>query len=106
MDKITKKSLPTVRIIKYKKKHSIIYITPICQIIVDYLQYEEAMVVYFWLRCSEPVRPCIDISNITEREYLKPRAIPWPKFNNIEKLYIPNIGVEITNKILFQLIFI
>lgn len=56
--------MPSISIIPLRPKHKLFYITNLCQIIVDYCQYEQALKLYKWLHCLRPERPILKLSEV------------------------------------------
>jgi hypothetical protein len=95
------KPVTRIRIIQYINKHPLFRSILLSQLILDYLQYEEAIQIYSLLHCKEPIKPCIPtqlLHNILELktgEYL-----PWLISPSVNIWYIPNGKIRISNKIL------
>jgi hypothetical protein len=106
MDDGKLKNILRIRIIRCICRHSLFQIVSLCQIILDYLSYEEAVEIYTWVKCKRPIRPCVDISLIDDKGYLKSEATLWLRKNNILFWYVPVTGLEVSNKILFSLLYI
>lgn len=98
------KSYPHIRIIQYINKHPLFKSNLLPKIILDYLQYEEAIQIYYLLHCKEPIRPCIstellhDIPKVKTGEFL-----PWLISPNVKTWYIPSGEIRINTKMLAYL---
>src|SRR5579883_1863289 len=55
----------------------LIAIQDICQLILECLFYEEAILYYRWFECKEPTRPSLKIKEIYETLTLKSKIIPY-----------------------------
>jgi hypothetical protein len=97
MSEITQTQPPSI--IEY----FIFHISGLSQIILDYLQYEESILLFSHFQCKEPIRPCIDMTRLGEG-YSVSQIIPWSEFSQKENWYIPASDFEMTNKILYSIL--
>jgi hypothetical protein len=77
-------------------RHLLFKTIALCQVILDYLQFEDAILIYNSFKCKQPDRPCLSTKLIHNLLTTK-NALPLSISPNIEKWYIPHEEIEISN---------
>src|ERR1700753_1739124 len=106
---MSEKYSPSIEVPNYIRNHPLMRISPISQIIFNYLQYEDDVLFHSFFRSSVPERPCLELKNIPDAmSYSAPRdiehlnlikniligSLPWIFQPNIDIWYIPSFEEE------------